>query len=261
MSGMMRSSLLAVIASLTLVACVTTNEVTGRSQFITIPPSQDQALGLEALQQVKETAPVMSSGPMVNRVKAIGHRIAPHSDSPGMDWEFLVIDEPVLNAWALPGGKIAIYRKMVENLTDAELAAVMGHEIAHAVLRHGAEQVSRAQAQNMAIVGLGVVIGSQTEDAQTAQLAITLGSLAAQGFVALPHSRKMELEADHIGTIYMAKAGYDPRAATKLWRKMASMKEGGGQPTFLSTHPSDDKRIERLERKMPEYLSYYRGGN
>lgn len=242
-----------------LSACVTTNTVTGRTQFITIPASQDAALGLEAMKQVKETAPVLTSGAIAARIKRIGNRIAPHSDNPGMDWEFIVIDEPTLNAWALPGGKVAVYRKMVDNLTDEELAAVLGHEIAHAVLRHGAEQVSRAQAQQLAIIGLGAVVASQTEDEQTAQLAVGLGALAAQGFVALPHSRKMELEADHIGTVYMARAGYDPRAAVRLWQKMARLKEGGGgPPTFLSTHPSDDKRIARLSARMDEYLNIYR---
>ncbi len=250
---------LAAFSLLLLTACVAENTVTGRSQFIIIPPSQDAALGLEALNEVKKTAPVVTSGRLATRVQLIGERIAAISDKPELDWEFIVIDEPVLNAWALPGGKVAVYRKMLDNLNDDQLAAVLGHEVAHAVLRHGAEQMSRAQAQNMAIVGLGILVSSQTEDQQTAQMAVGLGALAAQGFVALPHSRKMELEADHIGTIYMAKAGYDPRNAVSLWQKMAQLKEGGGsQPAFLSTHPSDDKRISRLEARMDEYLSYYR---
>ncbi len=255
---MIRKALIAA-SVLFLSACMAENSVTGRSQFIMIPPSQDVALGLEALNQVKETAPVVTTGVMATRVQRIGERIAKISDKPDLPWEFIVIDEPVLNAWALPGGKVAIYRKMLDNLNDQQLAAVIGHEVAHAVLRHGAEQMSRAQAQNMAIVGLGVLVSSQTEDQQMAQMAVGLGALAAQGFVSLPHSRKMELEADHIGTIYMAKAGYDPRNSITLWQKMAQLKEGGGsQPTFLSTHPSDDKRIDRLSARMDEYLSYYR---
>lgn len=254
---MIRNSIVAA-AFLLMTACLAENTVTGRSQFIIIPPSQDAALGLEALNEVKKSAPVVTSGTMAERVQRIGARIAVISDKPDLEWEFIVIDEPVLNAWALPGGKVAVYRKMLDNLNDEQLAAVLGHEVAHAVLRHGAEQMSRAQAQNMAIVGLGVLVSSQTEDQQTAQMAVGLGALAAQGFVALPHSRKMELEADHIGTIYMAKAGYDPRNAVTLWQKMAQLKDGGGPPTFLSTHPSDDNRIARLNARMDEYLSYYR---
>lgn len=243
-----------------LTACVTTNSVTGRSQFITIPASQDEALGMQALTEVKKTNEhVRTSGAAVDRVRRIGERIVAVSDKPDMNWEFIVIDEPVLNAWALPGGKVAVYQKMIDNLTDEELAAVLGHEAAHAILRHGAEQVSRAQAQQLAIVGLGAVVASQTEDEQTAQLAVGLGSIAAQGFVALPHSRSMELEADHIGTLYMARAGYDPRSAPRLWRKMAKLKEGANQqPTFLSTHPSDGKRIERLEARMSDYMAEWR---
>lgn len=250
---------LTVCMALCLTACVTTNEVTGRSQFITIPASQDEALGLQALNEVKKSnRNVRTSGRDVERVRRIGERIVRVSDKPNMNWEFIVIDEPVLNAWALPGGKVAVYSKMIDNLTDEELAAVLGHEAAHAILRHGAEQVSRAQAQQLAIVGLGAVVGATTENEKNAQLAVALGSMAAQGFVALPHSRNMELEADHVGTIYMARAGYDPRAAAELWRKMARLKEGGGsQPTFLSTHPSDDKRISRIENRMPEYLAIY----
>lgn len=254
---MLRKSF-AALGLLLLTACVAENTVTGRSQFIIIPPSQDAALGLEALNEVKKTTPVVTSGRRAERVRRIGNRIAAISDKPDLDWEFIMIDEPVLNAWALPGGKVAIYRKMLDNLDDNQLAAVIGHEVAHAVLRHGAEQMSRAQAQNLAIIGLGVLVSSQTEDDRTAEMAVGLGALAAQGFVALPHSRKMELEADHVGTIYMAKAGYDPRHAISLWQKMAQLKDGGGPPTFLSTHPSDNNRIARLQARMDEYLRYYR---
>ena len=252
----------ALIAALVLTACVTTNEVTGRSQFITIPPSQDAALGLEAMNEVKKTADVETNSPDAKRVQRIGRRIAAVSDKPDLPWEFVVIDEDVLNAWALPGGKIAVYQKMVDSFeSDEELAAVIGHEIAHAILRHGAEQMSRAQVQNLAIAGVGAAVGATTEDGQMAQMAVTLGALAAQGFVQLPHSRAMELEADDVGTLYMARAGYDPRAAVRLWKRMKAMKDGaGGQPAFLSTHPTDDKRIKRLQSKMGSYLSEYEAG-
>ncbi|MBL4639611.1 MAG: M48 family metallopeptidase [Kordiimonadaceae bacterium] len=252
--------LVAVLSIFFVSACVTTNSVTGRSQFITIPVGQDEALGAQALSQVKRiNAHVRTSGKLVARVNRIGKRVVAVSDKPDMNWEFIVIDEDVLNAWALPGGKVAVYSKMLNNLNDEELAAVLGHEAAHAILRHGAEQVSRAQVQQLAIAGLGAIVASQTENEQTAQLAVSLGSLAAQGFVALPHSRDMELEADHVGAIYMARAGYDPRAAVRLWQKMARLKEGGAsQPTFLSTHPSDGKRIDRLNARMDEYMKIYK---
>ncbi|WP_374764337.1 M48 family metallopeptidase [Yunchengibacter salinarum] len=250
---------LAMLAALLVAACMQTNEITGRDQFMMIPASEDSRLGLEAMQQVKDNAPVLTTGPMAERVKRIGQRIARVSDKPDMTWEFVVIDEPQLNAWALPGGKVAVYAKMMQEIDDdQQLAAVLGHEIAHAVLRHGAEQMSRAQAQNVAIAGLGVAVGAST-DSQTAGMAVALGSLAAKGLVQLPHSRFMELEADHIGTRYMARAGYDPRASVALWQRMNSLKEGGGgQPVWLSTHPADDKRIRELQARMPVYMQEYR---
>jgi predicted Zn-dependent protease len=256
---MMKKILSVLLVGASVAAC-TTNEITGRSQLITIPASQDAALGLEAMNEVKKTAPVRTTGPMAERIQRIGKRIAAISHRPDMDWEFVVIEEDVMNAWALPGGKIAVYSKMANTFTDdEEIAAVMGHEIAHAILRHGAEQVSRGQIQQAAVLGVGVAAGVATEDAQMAQLAIQLGSLAAAGFVQLPHSRNMELEADDIGTLYMARAGYDPRASVRLWQKMKQLKDGQGAPSpFFSTHPSDDKRIERLQNKMDTYLAEYR---
>ncbi|WP_308909359.1 M48 family metallopeptidase [Pseudokordiimonas caeni] len=254
----MRFRFIAPIAALLTIACTETNTITGRDQFLMIPASQDAALGLEAMKEVKQSVKLVKGKP-AERVARIGKRIAAMSDRPDMPWEFVVIDEDVLNAWALPGGKIAVYKKMLDMMeSDDQLAAVLGHEISHAVLRHGAESLSRAQAQNMAIAGLGMAVGAYTKSGETAQLAATLAGVAAQGFVALPHSRAMELEADDIGTRYMARAGYDPRAAVTLWQKMQKMKEGsGGQPQWLSTHPTDQQRIDRLSAKMGDYLAEY----
>lgn len=242
-----------------LSSCMTDNDLTGRSQFITIPESQDAAMGLQAYNQAKEQVKVISSGPMAERVARIGKRIAAVSDKPGMNWEFAVIDEDVMNAWALPGGKLAFYRPMVENFTDGELAAVMGHEIAHAVLRHGAEQVSRAQMQQLLVSAAVVGTAVATEDEGSAQTVAVLSGLAVNGFVALPHSRAMELEADWIGTRYMARAGFDPRNAVSLWQKMGRMKDGNGAPPpFMSTHPTDAKRINRINDRMDEFMAEYR---
>jgi len=242
-----------------LSSCFTDNQLTGRSQFISIPESQDAAMGLQAFNEVKEQVKVISSGPMAERVSRIGRRIAAVSDKPNLDWEFAVIDEDVMNAWALPGGKLAFYRPMVENFTDGELAAVMGHEIAHAILRHGAEQVSRAQMQQLLVSAAVVGTAVATEDEGKAQTVAVLSGLAVNGFVALPHSRAMELEADWIGTRYMARAGYDPRNAVSLWQKMAQMKDGkGAPPPFMSTHPTDGKRISLINDRMDEFMADYR---
>jgi len=249
---------LAVIAVLgvCLAAC-TTNSITGRQQLLMITPAEEQAMGLAALNEVKQTQPVEARGARADLVRKIGRRIAAVSDRPDMDWEFIVIDEPVLNAWALPGGKVALYTKMIDALSEQELAAVVGHEVAHAVLRHGAEQVSRAQ---MTQIGVGIaagVVGAST-DGETGAVVGMLAGLAATGFVTLPHSRFMELEADDIGTLYMARAGFDPQAAVSLWQTMNRLKSGdGAQPAFLSTHPSDSRRIARIEAKMESYRAVY----
>ena len=185
-------------------------------------------------------------------------RIAAVSDRPDFPWEFIAIKSDQLNAFALPGGQAAVYTKMLDSFTDEELAAVMGHEIAHAVLRHGMEQVSRGQATGAFVGIIGAVVGGGEENADTQKGAMELASLVSAVGVSLPHSRKMELEADHIGTIYMARAGYDPRKAVVLWKKMAALSAGAQKPPkWLSTHPTDTTRIERLEERMDEYMAIY----
>ena len=254
----LKKLIVGVLVALGVTACTTTNEITGRQQLLLFGADQDASLGLNAMNQVKQTAPVVTTGRQATRINRIGQRIAAVSDKPEFDWEFVLINEDTLNAWALPGGKVAVYAKMANALTDLELAAVLGHEVAHAVLRHGAESMSRQSVQQGIMAGVTIAASTQIENRQTAGLAVALANMAAQGFVALPHSRFMELEADDVGTIYMARAGYDPRAAVSLWQKMARLKEGGGAPpTFLSTHPSDGKRIARIQEKMPTYLAEY----
>lgn len=255
---MKRLFLLAGLAFL-LGACSTTpNPITGRNQLLLMSPEEGAALGLEAMNEVKKTAKVVTAGPQARRVAALGAKLAAVSHKPELDWEFIVIDEDVLNAWALPGGKIAVYTKMLEAFpSDNELSAIMGHEIAHAVLRHSAENASRQQVQQITVAGVAVAAGAATGDDEIANTALIAGSALASTFVQLPHSRFMELEADDIGAVYMARAGYDPRGAVRVWQEMKRLSQGGSTPTFLSTHPNDDQRIKRLESKMPEYVEIY----
>lgn len=250
----------AVAASLVLAACAT-NPVTGRSQFIMIPASQDVALGAQAFAEVRQSEPVVTTGPDAERLQRIGAHIArvAKADAPHLQFEFVIIEKPTVNAWALPGGKIAIYRGMLNRLEDDhQVAAVLGHEAAHAVLRHGAERVSRAQATNLVIGAAGVGLAAGTDGgSQMAGLAITAAALATQIGSALPHSRLMELEADDIGTLYMARAGYDPRAAVRVWQIMMAKRDGGSPPQWLSTHPADHKRIAQLQSRMGVYMAEY----
>ncbi len=232
-----------------LLGCETAPE-TGRSQLILFDESEDRALGLEAFRKILSEVEI-SRDPVLNRrVRRVGMRIARVTPHPDWDWEFVVVEDEDPNAWALPGGKVGVHTglfKVARN--DAQLAAVLGHEIAHAIARHGVERMSQ-----QLLVGLGVLaVGAATED-EDAMQAAALGSLL---LISLPFSRAQESEADHIGLLYMARAGYDPRQAIRLWRNFEKV-EKGGKVEFLSTHPSHGSRIRRLERLMPQALAEYR---
>lgn len=191
---------------------------------------------------------------LVKRVRDIADRLIPHTavfrdDAVKWKWEVNVITSPQVNAWCMPGGKIAVYTGLIEKLkiTDDELAAVVGHEIGHALREHARERMSRAAP---------VAIGAQVLGALYGQGAADLGGLFGQAFFVLPNSRENEQESDRVGVELAARAGYDPRAAITLWRKMGG--QGGEQPPqFLSTHPSHETRIRDLEgysqRVMPLY--------
>jgi predicted Zn-dependent protease len=194
----------------------------------------------------------------VARVRVIAIRLASASgafrpDAPGWAWETNVITSKEINAWCMPGGKMAVYTGLIEqlNVTDDELAAVMGHEIAHALREHGRERASQAMAQAMVLSGIAIAVGASDGSVQLAQIVTDVT-------INLPNSREHEVEADRIGVELAARAGYDPRAAVTLWQKMAKA-GGGGPPQFLSTHPSPDNRIRDLqvyaERVMPLYRS------
>lgn len=193
----------------------------------------------------------------VARVKAIAQRLisataAFRPDAPGWKWEVHVINSDEMNAWCMPGGKIAVYSGLIEklNLTDDELAAVMGHEIAHALREHGRERASQAMATGLGLSVLGAAVGAS-------QGQLDLAKLMTDLTISLPNSRGFETEADRIGVELAARAGYDPRAALSLWQKMTKADSGGAPPQWLSTHPSHENRQKDLkdysERVMPLY--------
>lgn len=200
----------------------------------------------------------LSRDPVLNeRIQRIGMRIAAATGRTDYEWEFRVIDDDkTLNAFCLPGGKVAVYTGLLPVAQDdAGIAAVIGHEVAHAIARHGGERLS----QEILVAGATVATVMATQDAKKRDLyAGLLGAGAAVGFL-LPYSRLHESEADRMGLIYMAKAGYDPRAAIGLWQRMAAEgKDRDRPPEFLSTHPADDTRIANLRRWLPEAQGYYR---
>jgi predicted Zn-dependent protease len=223
--------------------------VTGRSQLILVPEGQDPALGLQAFQQIKQQEKISQDAALTRRVEQVGRRIAAVSPQPGWEWEFVLFDNAEPNAFALPGGKVGVYTglfKVAKN--DAQLATVMSHEVAHAIARHGAERMSQGILTQLGAAAVGIGTGSGAYADLFAQ--------AATFVVILPYSRAQESEADHIGLLYMAEAGYDPREAVKLWQNFEAL-GGDRPPEFLSTHPAEGTRIERLQALMPEALAIY----
>ncbi|MGA1045421.1 MAG: M48 family metallopeptidase [Phycisphaerales bacterium] len=243
----LRFVLVAAAIAASLAGCVSV-EGTNRRQFNVLSVEQERAMGEEAYAEMLAETRVVSSGPMVEQVNRVGARLADatarrHPASAGaMRWQFAVIAEPEVNAWALPGGKCGVNVGLLEFVeSDDELAIVMGHEIAHAVARHGGERISQSMAAS--IVGELALGGLDPAVQQAVFAAYGLG-------VALPFSRSHEREADRLGLMIAAEAGYDPRAAISLWTRMAA--QGGGGLEFLSTHPLPESRVEELQALIPE---------
>jgi predicted Zn-dependent protease len=191
-----------------------------------------------------------------DRVQRISQRLIPQTkifrpDAGSWNWEVNVQTSEDVNAYCMPGGKIMVYTGLIDTVkpTDAELAAVIGHEIAHALREHSRERLSRAYAEQMVLAGVAVATGGEPT---TMQLASQVSAVT----FTLPHSREQEAEADRIGLEIMARAGYDPNAAVTLWQKMSKV-GGGGPPEFLSTHPSGESRIKDLEKNVPRVMSLY----
>ncbi len=263
---MKRVSLWLLTATLIIAGCYT-NPVTGRKSLVLLSQGEELTLGAESFQAIREKEKV-STDPAANaRVTRIGQRIAESvgNELPGAKWEFVVFDSKELNAFALPGGKVGVYTGLLQLAeSDAELATVMGHEIGHVIARHGAERMSEATViSGLGALGAAAVEAKSPAYRQTFELAY--GGLTTVGRV-LPHSRNNESEADRMGAIYAARAGYDPRASITFWEKMMAQKQkadkgGGGVAgslgALMSTHPADTKRIADLKALMPSVLPIY----
>lgn len=254
----MKTCLRFLLISATLAGCATV-PYTNRRQFNIISDSEENAMGLQAYQETLAKAKLSSDAAAVAMVERVGRRIAAAADQPGFDWQFKLIDDPkTVNAFCLPGGRVAVYTGILPvTATEEGLAVVMSHEVAHALAHHGAERMSQGELVNLG--GAALQAGMAKKDPAVQNQVLSAFGLGANIGVLLPFSRGHEAEADRIGLILMAKAGYDPRAAVPFWQRMAS---GGGQkpPEFLSTHPSDDTRIRKIQAELPEALKYYKPG-
>ncbi|MHC4380469.1 MAG: M48 family metallopeptidase [Planctomycetota bacterium] len=249
---------------LTLVAACSTVPGTGRSQFNFMSPAQEMRMGAQAYQEMLADERIITTGPDAEMVRRIGERIAtsamdllPDSDAKRFRWEFKLIDNPeMVNAWALPGGKTAVYTGLLPVTQDEDsLAAVMGHEVAHALAHHGSERMSHGMILEIGMLGASMSMKDMDPD-QREGMMLALGVGANVG-VMLPFSRSHESEADEIGLMLAANAGYNPEAAVGLWQRMGAL-SSGAPPEFLSTHPSSETRIERLQALMPQANKLYR---
>ncbi len=252
-----------------IIGC-STNAITGRSQLSLFPESTLQAEAVNQYQSFLSQAKVVSSSNSrdAEMVKRVGARIAQAITSyyaskgltgqlEGYKWEFNLVNDPQVNAWCMPGGKVVIYSGLLPiTQNEAALAVVMGHEITHAVAHHGNERMSQvALSQGLQVAGN---IFTQNK-AQANNIFNSVFAPAAQVGVLLPNSRKQEYEADHYGLIFAAIAGYNPQEAIPFWKRMAAAADGAGKPPeFLSSHPADGNRIAELKRLMPEALRYYK---
>lgn len=231
--------------------------LTERKQLLMVSADKENAMGLTAYQEVLKEEPVTKNSAATELVRKVGQRIAAVANRPDFDWEFNVIESPTQNAFCLPGGKVAVYTGMLPVCeSEAGLAVVMSHEIGHAIARHGGERMSHQMVQNTAKEALARVM--QNRDDSTKNIVLSAYGAGAQYGAILPYSRKHELEADHIGVLLMAEAGYDPSEAPVFWERFGSAKEGGGPMEFLSTHPSDSRRASALRELLPEALQIYK---
>jgi predicted Zn-dependent protease len=254
-----------VVLEIILVACSTV-PVTGRRQLSMISDSEMQAMSYAQYDQFLKENKVSTNKEQTRMVKNIGSKIQRavtdyltslnYADMlDGYDWEFNLVEDPNVNAWCMPGGKVVVYTGILPvTKTETGLAVVMGHEVAHAIAEHGNERMSQELLRQMGGVALSVAVKDQPEETQALWFAAY--GMGSEVGVMLPYSRLHETEADQMGLIFMAMAGYDPREAPVFWERMSAA-GGSKPPEWMSTHPSDETRINNLNGWMPEALEYY----
>ncbi len=248
------------------------NILTGRKQLSLVQESELQLMAKSEYNTFLSENKVLSSGSSreaasVDRVgarisKAITKYFATQGQESlleGYKWEFNTVESKDINAWCMPGGKVVVYTGLLPvTKNEAALAVVMGHEIAHSVAKHGNERMSQALVQQMGGMALSVAVAQKPQETQ--DLFMMTYGIGSEVGAMLPWSRQQETEADQYGLIFSALAGYDPREAIAFWQRMSTA-GGGSPPEFLSTHPSDETRIKKLEKFMPEAMKYYNAAN
>ena len=249
---------LTVVGALLLAGCQTVPE-TGRSQLNLISTDEEMKLGVTTFRETKQKTPISKDAQANALVQRAGQRIAAVANLPNAQWEFVVFESPEANAWCLPGGKVGVYTGILPITKDeAGLATVIGHEVAHATAHHGAERMSDQMAAQAGGNVVGALVSGKSQGTQV--LVGQAYGVVSQVGVLLPFSRKQEAEADYIGLLYMARAGYDPAAAVAFWERLAeyNRQHGGSQGlSFLRTHPLDEQRIQSLKGELPKARAEY----
>ncbi|MEM7602027.1 MAG: M48 family metallopeptidase, partial [Verrucomicrobiota bacterium] len=247
------------LASIAFVACTTTVPETGRKQLNMMDPKKEAALGFSEFGKMKAEKPISQDPGLNAQVQRVGSRLSKVMPVPNAEWEFVVFDDPSPNAFALPGGKVGVHTGIFQiTKDDAGLAAVIGHEVAHVVARHSGERMTQNAVAGVLVAGAGYALNRDGGDGALPTAALGAGTLIATR----KFSRDQELEADRMGALFMARAGYDPKESVELWRRFGQWRsansQGGNSPQFLSTHPLDDKRIANLQYYMPQAVAEYK---
>jgi predicted Zn-dependent protease len=266
---MIKTIISALLVASLAVAC-TTNALTGKKQLTMFKESEMQTMATQQYQEFLSGNKVVatSGNKDAEMVRRVGQRITKAVEAyyaergisdklQGFKWEYNLVDSKEVNAWCMPGGKIVVYTGLLPiTQNEAALAVVMGHEVSHALLQHGNQRMS--QQMGAQVVGAGLQVAVANKPAETQNAYLTAFGLGAQVGVLLPFSRNQESQADEWGLNFAAMAGYNPEEAIPLWERMEKAGSGQKPPEFLSTHPSEGKRIERLKSNMPQALKYYK---
>src|SRR5215475_858322 len=236
------------------------NPETGRAAHVALSEGQEAALGLQSYQDVLSQSQVVNSGPQVELVRKVMNRLEAATGTAGknMDWQVSVVDSPQANAFCLPGGKMVVYTGILPVArSEAGLATVLGHEMAHATSRHGSQRLLQSEVSNTLLTGANASVALGDMDMRQKMAVMAAVGAGAKYGVILPFSRNHESEADEISLFYMARAGYDPHEAIKFWERMEQNSNGPQTPEYLSTHPSHGTRIQRLNEHMPRAEEEY----
>ena len=268
MKTILKLKLFVLLGLLSVLSGCSQIEITGRKQFNLVPDSMMNSMSFQNYGEFISQHKLSTNAQQTQMVKRVGSSIQKAVEQycnvnciedrlAGYEWDFNLIEDPNVNAWCMPGGKVVVYTGLLPvTQTETGLAVVIGHEIAHAFAKHGAERMTQLLVVEMGSMALSKALEDRPE--QTKSLFMTSYGIGSQVGVLLKYSRVHESEADHLGLIFMAMAGYNPQEAVTFWQRMASAKQGSQPLEILSTHPADSTRIQNIEKLLPDAMKYYK---